>query len=327
MLCNLRMFSKIVISVLVFLFFSCPGYAGELLNPVEDRELVHNNGNDTTIMRPDGQWSPLVKFDSGGNQEEGQVVMRYDLSTWNGLQFAEASLNFYVWRARHYETLSLDVMFYEGDGTVSVADFDRGTHYVGTYIFNVPSGSEEDYEVAQWASFDVTELLNNRNQDHLYFNIRLSGGYPDFTGNLFYDVVDTHHWINISAVENLPSVRPYLEFASPYVSAGPDRRVYGQVELDGSQSYDPGGDLVSYIWNLKCRGNSAYDQTATGVTAAVKNLKPGFYDCSLTVLNEFDDQAIGNFILFSGIGPQGDYNGDGDVDGVDLPEFAGEFGN
>ncbi len=316
----------IIISGLVFLFISYPLYAGELLNPVEDRELVHNNGNGTTIMRPDGQWSPLVKFDAGGNQEEGQVVMRYDLSAWNGLQFAEAKVNFYVWLARDFETLSLDVMFYEGDGTVSIADFNRGTDLVGTFSFSIPAGSEEEYYVEHWVSFDITELLNNRNQDHIYFNIRLSGGYPDFTGNLFYDAFDTHHWINITAVENLLSVRPYLEFTSPYVSAGPDRRVYGQVELDGSQSYDSVGELVSYVWNLKCRGNSAYDRTASGVTTTISNLKPGFYDGSLTVVNEFDDEAVGNFVLFSGIGPRGDYDGDGDVDGVDLPGFAGEFG-
>lgn len=33
------------------------------------------------------------------------------------------------------------------------------------------------------------------------------------------------------------------------------------------------------------------------------------------------------FVVFSGVGPQSDYNGDSDVDGAALAGFAAEFGN
>lgn len=313
--------------IVIFFIFTAAVYAGEVVNPIEDREIIHNNVSGLTTILNDGQWWPSVKFDAAGNQEEGQVIVKYDLSAYHGLQFAQATVNFYVWKARNYETLSIDAMYYEGDGTISTADFNRGTDYVGTFTFDIPEGNEADYDVEQWVQYDVTDLINNRSGDYVYFNIRLSGGYPEFTGNVFADT-DIHHLINIAAVENTSTLRPFFELTPPFVSAGTDRKVYdGRITLDGSQSYDPDSDIVTYEWSLKCRGNSAFDRIATGATAAISNLKPGFYDGTLTVTNGNDETATAGFVVFSGIGPQGDYNGDSDVDGADLAGFAAEFGN
>ncbi len=325
MLRSWKTFLVIIISVLMCLLCCCPVYAGEVVNPAEDREIVHNNGDGTTTLINDGQWWPLVKFDSGGTQAEGQLVTKYDLSAYRGLQFVKVSMHFYVERARNYKTLGIDTMFYEGNGTITTYDFDQGTNYVGTFTFDIPAGIEDDYSVEQWVEYDVTELVNNRNGDYVYFSNRLSGGYPNFSGNVFADTSNAH-WINLAAVENSPSNRPFLEMTNLFVCAGPDRRVYGEVNLDGSDSSDPDHDIVFYAWSLKCRGNNAFDKNASGAQVTISNLKPGFYDGNLTITNDQGEQGTATFVVFSGIGPQGDYNGDGDVDGADLPGFAGEFG-
>ena len=300
--------------------------ANEVINPAEDREIFHNNSNGTTTLIVDGQWHPTVKFDSGGNQVEGRVIMRYDLTSFQGIQFSQAIAHFHVWRVKFFKTLSIDTYYYEGSGTITTDDFNQGTDLLGTFVYDIPQGSEESYDPDEWIEYDVTDLINSRTGDHVYFNLRLSGEYPAFSGNVFDDG-GTEHWIYISAVESNRLERPYLEISPPFVNKMKDRKVYnGRITLDGSGAYDPDSDIISYEWNLKCRGNSKFDISASGETVTIVNLKPGFYDATLTVTNDQGISTTSSFVIFSGIGPQSDYNGDSDVDGADLASFAREFG-
>ena len=98
------------------------------------------------------------------------------------------------------------------------------------------------------------------------------------------------------------------------------------VILDGSGSYDPAGTIVSYQWSLECRGKALYNRRATGQTATVNNLRPGFYDVYLTVENDIGQTATGGFVLLSTPQETGDMDGDGDIDGSDVAVFAEEFG-
>jgi len=71
---------------------------------------------------------------------------------------------------------------------------------------------------------------------------------------------------------------------APVANAGPDQIVEREVLLDGSKSYDLyGGEIVSYHWEIKYRGNTAYNANAVGINPTITNLEPGFYDATLTV--------------------------------------------
>ena len=111
----------------------------------------------------------------------------------------------------------------------------------------------------------------------------------------------------------------------PTANAGSDQRVFDSITLDGSGSTDPDGTITSYLWDLKYQGNSSYDRTATGVNPTISTLQPGFYDVTLTVT---DNQALTDTdtMFFSAIGKKGDFNGDGDVDGLDLQIFSTNYG-
>ena len=59
----------------------------------------------------------------------------------------------------------------------------------------------------------------------------------------------------------------------PTADSGSDQIVFDEITLDGSQSNDPNGEIVSYQWQLIHRENSDYNRTATGVTPKVLDLK------------------------------------------------------
>ncbi|MCD4718852.1 MAG: hypothetical protein K8S13_03205 [Desulfobacula sp.] len=109
----------------------------------------------------------------------------------------------------------------------------------------------------------------------------------------------------------------------PVSIPGPDRKVYGEVTLDGGQSV---GSIVSWSWNLICRGNSSFNRNASGEITTISGLRPGFYDATLTVTDDGGMQASSEFVILCDIGIKGDFNGDGTVDGLDLSEFANVYG-
>jgi hypothetical protein len=120
-----------------------------------------------------------------------------------------------------------------------------------------------------------------------------------------------------------------LEFTPsfpPQANAGTDQMVFDTIAFDAAESIDPDGTIESYTWQLNHRGDEGYNRTAQGIAPTVSDLQPGFYDVILTVTD--DDGYTGtDHMQFGAIGRKGDLNGDGDVDGDDLAEFAGLFGS
>lgn len=111
----------------------------------------------------------------------------------------------------------------------------------------------------------------------------------------------------------------------PVANAGADQIVYDEIKLDGSLSTDPGGEIVSYHWQIKHRVNSNFDKTATGQRPTVANLERGFYDVILAV-EDNDGEVDTDDMFFSATGLKGDFDFDGKVDGADLAKFAEKFG-
>ena len=86
------------------------------------------------------------------------------------------------------------------------------------------------------------------------------------------------------------SLDPILN-APPVANAGDDQIVFNSITLDGSGSFDTDGTISSWNWVLTHRTNHSFDRTATGETPVVSNLKKGFYDVVLTVMD--DDGEVG----------------------------------
>ncbi|RLA94589.1 MAG: hypothetical protein DRH12_17155 [Deltaproteobacteria bacterium] len=290
--------------------------------PMEDREINHRIDTGETIMLNDGQSSPKVEFCSSPIFEQ-RFVIKFDLSAYHDVKFGQVRFKFFVLQATNISSLRLDAWYYERAGDdITEEDYIRGDANAGQYSWDgVSSGSTT---IEQWAELDVTDLVNSRVGDYVYFNIRLSGSYPDYDGNVF-DPNEGHYYVNVAAQE-FGALSPRLVISSPFVLTGKDRTVYGSITLDGSESYDPDSSLISYQWRLKCRGNPLFSRQASGITATIENLRPGFYDVELTVENEEHKTATGGFIAVCMPGRPGDFNSDGDVDGADLASFANEFG-
>ena len=113
---------------------------------------------------------------------------------------------------------------------------------------------------------------------------------------------------------------------TPGADAGEDQIIYDSATLDGSGSLDgDGGYIVSWEWALVHQTNPDYDRTASGEIVTVEDLAPGFYQVTLTVTD--DDGLSGtDEMMLAAIGCKGDFDGDGNVDGSDLSEFAANFG-
>ena len=121
-----------------------------------------------------------------------------------------------------------------------------------------------------------------------------------------------------------------------FAKAGPDltvcTQICDQIRLNGSKSYALSSTITSYDWILAHRGDSTYDQTASGVIPLVMNLSLGVYDVTLIVTDDSGLQATDPMViavkddcdLCSVM--RGDLNGDGDVDGTDLSIFSHYFG-
>ena len=58
----------------------------------------------------------------------------------------------------------------------------------------------------------------------------------------------------------------------------------------------------------------------------MSDLAPGFYDVTLTVTDN-DGAVSTDEMMVAAIGQKGDLNLDGDIDGMDLSEFAAVFGS
>jgi len=72
----------------------------------------------------------------------------------------------------------------------------------------------------------------------------------------------------------------------PTSDCGTEQVVFDEVYLDGSDSYDPDGTIVSYNWSLQHRTNPENDKTANGIDPTITGLNNGFYDVCLTVTDD-----------------------------------------
>jgi hypothetical protein len=93
----------------------------------------------------------------------------------------------------------------------------------------------------------------------------------------------------------------------PVADAGPDQTVADVAELDGSNSEDPNGQIVSYAWELKHREYSDFDRKPPVQSIpelSVSELKPGFYDVELTVTDDEGYTATDTMVMAAS-GPSG----------------------
>jgi len=76
----------------------------------------------------------------------------------------------------------------------------------------------------------------------------------------------------------------------PVANAGSNQTVNeGQVCLDGSASFDPNGEIISYEWFFEYKFDPAFNKNVEGETPTVTNLEKGIYDVTLTVT---DDEGL-----------------------------------
>ena len=84
----------------------------------------------------------------------------------------------------------------------------------------------------------------------------------------------------------------------PIANAGPDQVGWGEFTLDGSGSYDPDGDSVSYMWQVKHRGDKATEVIIPEEEApTLSGLESGFYDVVLTVTDDDGNSAEDTMLL------------------------------
>ncbi len=102
----------------------------------------------------------------------------------------------------------------------------------------------------------------------------------------------------------------------PVAEAGPDQVVSAEVNLDGNESNDPNGTIVSYRWELDHRdpNHPEYDITVEETPDAmvtVSDLHKGFYDVTLTAKDN-DGVTDTDTMLLAAAGPCAtDLDGDG----------------
>ncbi len=218
--CTIVLVTSFILSVAV------SSMAGFSLFPEEDREINRFfYGSFDTVLLNDGQWWPKVRFVSSP-EEEMQIVMRYDLGSYQNVSFSRARLKFYLKEAWHYNAIDLQIWFYEGDGGIVSSDFDQGTGLAGTFQWEAPLENVEVNQISRYVEFDVTDLLNSRENDQVNFIIRLAGGYPDYEGNVF-GITGSSHNIFLGAVENHP-YSPSLEITPECIA-----NIDGDSDVDG----------------------------------------------------------------------------------------------
>ena len=100
----------------------------------------------------------------------------------------------------------------------------------------------------------------------------------------------------------------------PTAFAGPDQEIIGDVVLDGGQSQDSDGNIVSYHWDLSCRGCSEANKSSDEPIANLTLDVPGFYDAILTVTDNSGTQSSDQCVILNRIDPNFDSNHDFVVD-------------
>ncbi len=107
--------------------------------------------------------------------------------------------------------------------------------------------------------------------------------------------------------------------------AGSDQIVFESIVLDASQTINPNNVELSYLWQINHDENSAYNRVAEGETVTLHGLERGFYNVTLRV-EDTEGAVDTDNMFFSAVGLEGDFDGDGDVDGFDLKSFRVNYG-
>lgn len=114
----------------------------------------------------------------------------------------------------------------------------------------------------------------------------------------------------------------------PVADAGPDQIVLvGEtVQLDGSGSYDPDGDLLRYKWSFVARpeGSEASLSDANAVNPTFVADKLGRYVLELEVDDGRGGISTDQVVVTAILGMKGDVDLDGDVDIIDA-QWAAEY--
>jgi outer membrane protein assembly factor BamB len=95
----------------------------------------------------------------------------------------------------------------------------------------------------------------------------------------------------------------FQPFAIPVANAGGDRIEYSNVTLNGIQSFDPDGYIVSYVWNIQNEEDPTYNLVAEGKVVNVSDLKRAFYDVILTVTDN-EGFTASDQMLLAVMGPE-----------------------
>ncbi|MCP3873704.1 MAG: hypothetical protein GY699_11180 [Desulfobacteraceae bacterium] len=118
----------------------------------------------------------------------------------------------------------------------------------------------------------------------------------------------------------------------PVADAGPDQVVFNSVIIDGSNSHDLDGTIISYNWTILNRFTTEVFFATGEAIISLDNMDPGLYEITLEVTNnQYDTHSDVALIGVSGsCGLEstcpGDFDNDGDVDNKDLIIFASKYG-
>lgn len=84
----------------------------------------------------------------------------------------------------------------------------------------------------------------------------------------------------------------------PIADAGPDQVGWGEFMLDSSNSYDPDGEIVSYVWQVKHKRDGETEvMILEGESPTLSDLESGFYDVVLTVIDNDENSAEDTMLL------------------------------
>jgi len=158
---------------------------------------------------------------------------------------------------------------------------------------------------------------NEHHQGYVYIDNKfIPIHYPDSAEsyaigiNNSKQVVGNFRYIGEYIFHGFTTKIEYTENQCPKAEAGSNQRIFEKIVIDGSNSYDPDGTIVSYEWSLTCRGNPLYNKKFTGVKVTVENLEPGFFDIKLTVTDDSGCSNSDEIVVLSDIGILGDINND-----------------
>jgi hypothetical protein len=91
--------------------------------------------------------------------------------------------------------------------------------------------------------------------------------------------------------------------SNPVAVAGPDQVGWGEFTLDGSNSHDADGEIVSYEWRVEHRGDGSREViNLEGESPTLFDLESGFYDVFLTVIDDDGNRSAEDRMLLAAAG-------------------------